>query len=114
MNLWIESARVCLASGDLDRRPLPSGSGRGQELHACTSCGGTIFTRYLVSPGETCFVRAGTLDDPSVAPPDVHIFTRSMVPWLSLPAEARVFESFYDLKSVWPATSLARLRSTRS
>ena len=42
--------------------------------------------------------------------PDVHIFTRSKVPWLALPEGARAFASIYKLDRVWPAESLARLR----
>ena len=36
--------------------------------------------------------------------------TRSKQAWTELPAEATVFEEFYDLKSVWCAESLQRLR----
>ena len=42
--------------------------------------------------------------------PDVHIFTRSKLPWLELPAGSRSFESFYKLAEVWPEASRERLR----
>jgi hypothetical protein len=42
--------------------------------------------------------------------PDVHIFTRSKLPWVKLPEGARVFESFYNPTEVWPPESLARWR----
>ncbi len=57
------------------------------------------------------FVRAGTLDDPSAVAPDVHIFTRSKVPWVTLPASVPAFEVYYDSKTLWPPESLARLRA---
>jgi beta-galactosidase/beta-glucuronidase len=51
------------------------------------------------------------LDDPSLLPPDIHIFTRTKVPWLRLPKGTPAFEDYYDLKEVWPKKSLERLRA---
>ena len=59
-------------------------------------------------------MRAGTLDDPDTVTPDLHIFTRSKLPWLELPAGARRFETFYKLDEVWPHESLERRRRARS
>jgi hypothetical protein len=56
-------------------------------------------------------VRAGTLDDPSGVVPDVHIYTRSKVPWVTLPEGAPAFDVYYDSKKLWPAASLERLRA---
>jgi hypothetical protein len=58
------------------------------------------------------FVRAGTLDDPSSIEPDVHIYTRSKLPWVTLPDSVPAFEEYYDTKALWPAASLERLRAT--
>jgi hypothetical protein len=55
------------------------------------------------------FVRAGTLDEPSSVAPDVHIFTRSKVPWVTLPESTPAFDVYYDSKTLWPAESLERL-----
>jgi hypothetical protein len=54
------------------------------------------------------FVRVGTLDDPTALRPDVHIYTRSKQPWVTLPADVPAFEAYYDAKKHWPAASLAR------
>jgi hypothetical protein len=43
--------------------------------------------------------------------PDVHIYTRSKVPWVALPDDVPAFEAYYDSKTLWPAKSLARLRA---
>jgi hypothetical protein len=53
-------------------------------------------------------VRVSTLDQPHAIEPDVHIFTRSKVPWVALPKGARVFKNYYDTEKEWPAESLAR------
>lgn len=55
------------------------------------------------------FVRVGTLDDPTLLVPGMHIWTRSKQPWLPLPKGVRVFEEYYDKDKEWPADSLARL-----
>jgi hypothetical protein len=57
------------------------------------------------------FVRAGTLDDPAAVAPDVHIYTRSKLPWVVLPESVPAFATYYDTKKLWPATSLERLEA---
>jgi hypothetical protein len=54
-------------------------------------------------------VRGGTLDEPSAVTPDVHIYTRSKVPWVALPDGTPAFEAYYDTRKLWPAASLERL-----
>ncbi len=55
-------------------------------------------------------VPVGTLDDPSALAPDVHIYTRSKLPWVVLPAGVPAFEAYYEMSTLWPAASLARRR----
>jgi hypothetical protein len=54
------------------------------------------------------FLRVATLGDPGQFPPDVHIFTRSKLPWVRLPENARAFDIYYDMAKEWPAESLKR------
>ena len=54
------------------------------------------------------------IDNPDLCPPDVHIFTSSKQPWVTLPAGARAFAEFYDLAAVWSAESLERRRLMRA
>jgi hypothetical protein len=46
--------------------------------------------------------------------PDVHIFTRSKLPWVELPESVPAFEVFYDMEELWPASSRERLQAVRS
>jgi hypothetical protein len=57
------------------------------------------------------FVRGGTLDDPRSVVPDVHIFTRSKVDWVTIPEGVPAFDELYDIDDVWPESSIARIRS---
>ena len=59
------------------------------------------------------FVRGGTLDDPASVVPDVHIYTRSKLPWVTLPESVPAFNTYYDTKKLWPAASLERLDALR-
>ena len=54
------------------------------------------------------FLRVGTLDDPDLLPPDIHIFCSSKQPWFSLPPGAVAVPEYYDRQRYWPADSLAR------
>jgi hypothetical protein len=56
-------------------------------------------------------VCAGTLDDPSHVAPDVHIYTRSKLPWVTLPDDVPAFSTYYDTQKLWPAASLERLEA---
>jgi hypothetical protein len=40
--------------------------------------------------------------------PDVHIYTRSRLPWVALPQGVPAFEAYYDFKALWPPASIAR------
>jgi hypothetical protein len=43
--------------------------------------------------------------------PDVHIFTKSKVGWVTLPDSAPAFDVYYDMKELWPAASLERVEA---
>ena len=64
--------------------------------------------------GALWFVRGGTLDEPASITPDVHIYTRSKLPWVTLPESAPAFEAFYDPKTMWPAASRERFAALKS
>ena len=60
------------------------------------------------------FVRIGTLDEPDLLPPDVHIFTASKQPWVVLPPGTPAVPEYYDAKTLWPPESLARRAALRA
>ena len=66
---------------------LSGGSGKPNEVFFCDRCGTYLWSKYYASPGDTVLLRVGTLDRPEAIKPDVHIFTRSKLPWLDLPKE---------------------------
>ena len=109
-NIWIERRFV---ETDHDRlRPvrLIAGSGKPHEIFSCPDCGTALYSKYHAAPGDTVLLRAGTLDRPESVAPDVHIYTRSKMPWLTLPQGVPAFETFYNPASVWREESRERLR----
>jgi hypothetical protein len=53
-------------------------------------------------------VRVGTLDEPNLCPPDIHIFTESKQDWVQIPDGARAVPAYYDREMEWPPASLER------
>jgi hypothetical protein len=109
INLLIEADRVELLAGDPQPVDVPRDDGSSQRIYRCPECQVAVFSEY--GRPEVRFVRGGTLDDPSGITPDVHIFTRSKVGWVTLPDSAPAFEVYYDSKTLWPAASLERLHA---
>jgi hypothetical protein len=112
INLLIETDRVEILAGQPQPVDVPRDDGSTQRIFRCPTCQVAIFSQY--GRPEVHFVRGGTLDDPSWVTPDVHIFTRSKLPWVVLPDGVPAYEEFYDVKTVWPAASLERYQAVRT
>ena len=108
LNAMIESDRVTNLGEEPDLVDTPSNSGSGQKIARCPSCRVAVWSHYAGSGPITRFVRVGTLDQPDLLPPDVHIFTESKQPWVVLPPGTPAFEAFYDRDALWPQASLPR------
>jgi hypothetical protein len=114
INIWIEGKFVETNGAVPKSFTLKGGSGKDHEVFFCGKCGTYVWSRYHGAPGDYLFVRAGTLDKPEAVRPDVHIFTRSKLPWLDLPERVPAFKSFYKIDEVWSAESRERLRRNRA
>ncbi|HKN64020.1 MAG TPA: GFA family protein [Gaiellaceae bacterium] len=109
INVLVEADRVELLSGEPQQVDVPRDGDLGpQEVFRCPACQVALYSVYT-HPG-VLFVRAGTLDEPSSVEPDVHIFTRSKLPWVELPEGVPAFDVFYDVDALWPEESLRRVR----
>jgi hypothetical protein len=111
INVLIETDRVELLAGDPQPVDVPRDDGSTQTIWRCPICQIAVFSQYTFP--QVRFVRAGTLDDPAAVAPDVHIYTRSKLPWVTLPESVPAFEVYYDRKEQWPAASLERLDALR-
>ena len=112
MNALVEADRVQLLQGDVIDVTVPSPSGKKQRISRCPKCQAAVWSYYLVMFGGigdlVRFIRVGTLDEPDRIPPDVHIYTSSKQPWVTLPPDALAVEEYYVTDEVWPQDSLER------
>jgi hypothetical protein len=108
LNAMIEADRVELLAGAPMVVDTPSASGQGQLISRCPHCLVAVWSSYAGSGPALRFVRVGTLDQPGLVPPDIHIFTISKQPWVILPPGKPALPEYYDREQYWPAESLAR------
>ena len=109
INILIESDRVELLAGEPHPVSVPRSGDKTQTIWRCPTCEVALYSDYG-SP-RIWFVRSGSLDDPAAVAPDVHIYTRSKLPWVELPESVPAFDVYYDSKKLWPAPSLERLKT---
>jgi hypothetical protein len=110
LNALIETDRIAMLAGAPVPVRVPTDSGAPHDIYRCPACQTALWSDYGGRPALR-FVRVGTLDEPAAVTPDVHIYTRSKLPWIALPTGAPAFEEYYDMQAVWPAASLARRRA---
>jgi hypothetical protein len=108
LNAMIEADRVINLGVEPEIVHTPSDSGLGQNIARCPTCRVAVWSHYAGAGPVVKFVRVGTLDNPDLLPPDVHIFTASKQPWVVLPAGTPACAAYYDREQLWPAESLAR------
>jgi hypothetical protein len=108
LNAMIEADRVA----DLGQPPelvqTPSASGAGQLVARCPTCRIAVWSHYAGAGPVIKFVRVGTLDEPDLLPPDIHIFTSSKQPWVVLPEGVPAVPEYYDRDTYWPEDSKTR------
>ena len=110
INLLIETDRVELLAGDPQPADVPC-TGKKQRVFRCPACQVAVYSQY--TRAGIRFVRGGTLDDPASIAPDVHIYTRSKLSWVTLPDSVPAFATYYDTEKLWPAESVERLARLR-
>ncbi len=102
VNAVIEADRVALLSGATETVLTPSDSGKGQKIVRCPACRVAVWSHYAAAGDSVCFVRVGTLDNPDALPPDIHIYTRSKLAWVTLPEGVPAVPEFYQATQYWP------------
>ncbi|MBT3634771.1 MAG: GFA family protein [Candidatus Marinimicrobia bacterium] len=103
LNALFEANHVEILNGTVNEIITPSSNGKGQKITRCPKCEIAIWSSYFMGGIKDMirFVRVGTLDNPDLLPPDVHIFTASKQPWVNLPPNALAFDEFYNYEDIW-------------
>jgi len=113
VNALVEADRVDLLAGEPERVVTPSLSGKGQIILRCPDCRVALWSHYPGGGEAVNFMRVGTLDEPAAMPPDIHIYTSTKLPWVTLPEGVPAFPEFYDARQYWPPETMARWQATR-
>ncbi len=108
LNALIEGDRVTELGEPPDLVNMPSESGSGQLIARCPNCKVAVWSNYSGAGPLVKFIRVGTLDNPDLLPPDIHIFTASKQPWVVLPEGTPAVAEYYEREHHWPRESLAR------
>jgi len=108
LNAMIEAVRVEVLSGEPEIIDTPSNSGNGQKIARCPACKIALWSHYAGLGDLMSFVRVGTLDEPELLPPDIHIFTSTKQTWLELPPETPAVEEYYRSSDYWPQKCIER------
>lgn len=109
LNAMVEADRVEVVAGVPEPTETPTESGNPQQVWRCPRCKVALWSHYGGAGERVSFVRVGTLDEAGGIEPDIHIYTRSKVPWVRLPDGCLTAEAFYDRNDCWPQSSLERL-----
>jgi len=108
LNAMIEADRVTVLDGQPELVDTPSASGKGQRIARCPKCRIALWSNYAGAGPAVRFVRVGTLDNPDLLAPDIHIFTASKQPWVVIPPGLPAVAEYYEREKYWPPESLAR------
>jgi hypothetical protein len=111
LNAMIEADRVTELGQPPELVHTPSASGSGQIIARCPKCRVAVWSHYAGAGPVIKFVRVGTLDDPDLLPPDIHIFTASKQAWVLIPEGMPAVPEYYDHKKYWPEESSMRRRA---
>ncbi|WP_423803808.1 GFA family protein [Paremcibacter congregatus] len=113
VNALYEATHVALLQGQVSEVTMPSPSGNGQKISRCPKCQVAVWSNYYIQGIKEGirFIRVGSLDHPADLPPDVHIFTKSKLPWVILPPDDLAVDVFYDYETTWTAEHLERRKA---
>ena len=111
VNALIEADMVEVISGEVEELTIPSPSGNGQKIARCPNCRVAVWSNYYMGGLKEYirFIRVGSLDNPNLMPPDVHIFTSTKQEWVVLSPAEQTAQDFYDVDATWSSDSLKRL-----
>lgn len=110
INALIEADQVRLVKGSPEKIHSPSNSGVGQEIIRCPSCKTALWSNYGAAKEDVSFLRVGTLNNPDVCSPDIHIFTSTKQKWVQLDNSVPVMEEYYQRSKYWPENSIVRYK----
>ena len=83
VGMRVEAASFRVVAGRARGFTKSADSGNRLTRHFCQDCGSPLYTSSPVH-AEFVYVKAGSLDDPSLVHPDHQSWTKSRVPWAAI------------------------------
>lgn len=108
INALIESDQLQITKGTVERIETPSNSGSGQVIVRCPKCEVALWSHYGAAKHKVSFARVGTLGNPNLCPPDIHIYTSTKQAWVMLDDTTPRVDEYYRRSEYWPEQSLKR------
>ncbi len=91
MTLVVKEEDFRLTRGEAKTYASKSDAGRAKLGAFCPGCGTRIYHKPEWRKG-TVSVKPGTLDDTSTLKPDIHVWTGSKQPWITIPEDVEAHE----------------------
>jgi hypothetical protein len=110
INALIETTNTVQLQGETEEVLTPTASEKGQRVVRCSECKVAVWSHYAYGKLSEAivFLRVGTLVEPDLMPPNLHIYTESKQAWLTLPTGIPSFPHYYKASEQWTKESLKR------
>lgn len=95
LSMWVVRAALQLTAGVPVVRTSVLGSGRQRISKACARCDTDLWTEPPEHP-KVAVLRPGTLLNHKAFVPVAHLYVRSALPWITLPADAVLYDTKPD------------------
>lgn len=102
VNAMIETDRVAVRAGEVC-------SDADDAVTRCRACGQALWGHHPACGRGIAIFPVGLLDEADRLSPDVHCFTASKHPWVSLPPEVPAYADNYESAAVLDEDRLSRL-----
>lgn len=108
LNAMLETSHIVSLGEAPQAMDIPTPSGKGQRLLRCAKCGVVAWSHYATAGDALGFIRVGTLDEAHRFPPNIHFFTDSKQPWVTLAEGVPAVGGNYKVHEYFPQPSLQR------
>jgi hypothetical protein len=91
VSVRVDANRFRIVQGSPKGFSKKGDSGRMVTRYFCPDCGSQLYTVPPLHP-DLCFLKAGSLDDPSVVRPDRQAWVRSRVTWAAIAPDLAAYD----------------------
>ena len=92
LSMWVDRHSLQVERGSPETRTSVLGSGRQRVSKGCARCDTDLWTEPPENP-KLAILRPGTLVQHKAFVPVAHLFVRSALPWITIPADAHQYQT---------------------